>query len=81
MHEFSLAQGLHNQLMALSREHQATKVLKAEVSVGRNAGIVVESFVFGFNVLAEDCEVTQGMDLVIETDSGQDLILKRVKLE
>ena len=53
MHEFSLAQGLHNQLMDLRHEHQATKVLEAEVSIGADAGIVVESFVFGFNVLAE----------------------------
>ena len=52
MHEFSLAQGLHKQLMDLSHEHQATKVLEAEVSVGADAGIVVESFVFGFKSVA-----------------------------
>jgi hydrogenase nickel incorporation protein HypA/HybF len=81
MHEFSLAQGLHTQLLDLAREHQATKILKAEVSVGDGAGIVVESFVFGFNVLAEQSEVTKGMELVIEADSGGDLLLQRVKLE
>lgn len=81
MHEFSLAQGLHNQLLVLVSEHQVTKVLKAEVSVGDGAGIVVESFVFGFNVLAEESEVTQGMDLVIESDLGEDLVLQRVELE
>ncbi len=81
MHEFSLAQGLHNQLLDLAREHQVAKVLKAEVCVGVNAGIVVESFVFGFNVLAEDNQVTQGMNLIIKTDSGQDLVLMQVELE
>ena len=81
MHEFSLAQGLHNQLLDLVREHQVTKVMKAEVSVGDCAGIVVESFVFGFNVLAEESEITKGMDLVIESDSGEDLVLLRVELE
>lgn len=81
MHEFSLAQGLHNQLLDLVREHQVTKVMKAEVSVGDGAGIVVESFVFGFNVLAEESEITKGMDLVIESDSGEDLVLLRVELE
>ena len=81
MHEFSLAQGLQNQLLDLASEHQVTKVLKAEVSVGDGAGIVVESFVFGFNVLAEASEVTQGMDLVTESNSGDDLVLQRVDLE
>ncbi|MCU7816322.1 MAG: hydrogenase maturation nickel metallochaperone HypA [Candidatus Thiodiazotropha sp. (ex Rostrolucina anterorostrata)] len=81
MHEFSLAQGLHNQLLGLVSEHQAAKVLKAEVSVGNGAGIVVESFVFGFNVLAEQCEMTKGMNFVVESDDGEDLILQRVELE
>ncbi len=81
MHEFSLAQGLHDQLLALVSEHQATKILKAEVSVGEGAGIVVESFVFGFNVLAEQNEMTRGMDFVIESEAGEDLILQRVELE
>lgn len=81
MHEFSLAQGLHNQLLALVSEHQVVTILKAEVCIGDNAGIVVESFVFGFNVLAEQSEMTKGMNLVIETDSGKDLILMRVELE
>ena len=81
MHEFSLAQGLHNQLLDLACEHQAAKILKAEVSVGRESGIVVESFAFGFNVLSEQSEVTSGMSLLIESASGGDLILQRVKLE
>lgn len=81
MHEFSLAQGLHNQLLDLASEHQVTKVLKAEVSVGDGSGVVVESFVFGFNVLAEVSEVTQGMNLVIVSNSGEDLVLQRVELE
>jgi hydrogenase nickel incorporation protein HypA/HybF len=81
MHEFSLAQGLHNQLIDLAREHQIAKVLRAEVAVGDDAGIVVESFVFGFNVLAGESAVTQGMNLIITSASGQDLVLLRVELE
>ncbi len=81
MHEFSLAQGLHNQLLDLVRGHQLAKVLKAEVAIGDDAGIVVESFVFGFNVLAEENEMTKGMDLVIARESGKDLVLLRVELE
>ncbi len=81
MHEFSLAQGLHDQLLALVHEHQVEKILKAEVSIGDNAGIVTESFVFGFNVLAEQNEMTKGMNLVIVSDPGKDLVLMRVELE
>ncbi len=81
MHEFTLAQGLHNQLLELANEHQVAKVLKAEVAIGDNAGIVIESFVFGVKVLADENEVTKGMDLDIVSDSGQDLMLLRVELE
>jgi hypothetical protein len=55
--------------------------VQAEVAVGDDAGIVVESFVFGFNVLAEESEATQGMDLVIVSAAGHDLVLLRVELE
>lgn len=81
MHEFTLAQGLHSQLLELACEHQAAKILKAEIAVGDDAGIVIESFVFGFKVLADEAEVTKGMDLVIVPDSGRDLVLLRVELE
>jgi hydrogenase nickel incorporation protein HypA/HybF len=81
MHEFTLAQGLHNQLLELAYEHQVAKILRAEIAVGDNAGIVIESFVFGFKVLADEDEVTKDMDLVIVPDSGRDLVLLRVELE
>jgi Zn finger protein HypA/HybF involved in hydrogenase expression len=81
VHEFSLAQGLHNQLLDLARENCVEKILIAEVLIGENAGIVQESFVFGFNVLAEQHDTTSGMKLVIKSDSGTDLMLMRVELE
>ena len=80
MHEFSLAQGLHDQLITLAAEHKVEKVLKAEICIGDNAGIVVESFIFGFNVLASQNEVTKETELVVLTDSGKDLILMRLEL-
>jgi len=79
MHEFSLAQGLHDQLLDLAREHDAKKILKAEILIGDNAGIVVESFVFGCNVLIEQFAETKGMELVINNDAGEDLMLMRVE--
>ena len=80
MHEFSLAQGLHDQLLDLAREHQVEKVLKVEICIGDNAGIVVESFVFGFNVLASQNYVTKETELIVESDDGKDLVLLRLEL-
>lgn len=81
MHEFSLAQGLHGQLLDLAREHGVGKILKAEVRIGNDAGIVEESFVFGFNVVAGQDPKTTGMELVITHDEGGDLILMQVELQ
>lgn len=81
MHEFSLAQGLHTQLMDLVCEHEMKTVRMAEICVGANAGIVEESFLFGFNVLAEQHEETKGINLVVIHDDSTDLILQRLELE
>lgn len=81
MHEFSLAQGLHTQLLDLVREHDMERVRMAEVCIGANAGIVEESFLFGFNVLAEQHKETKGIDLVIIHNDSTDLILQRLELE
>lgn len=81
MHEFSLAQGLHTQLMDLIQEHGMKSVRMAEVRIGSNAGIVEESFLFGFNVLAEQFEETKGIKLVVTHDESTDLILQRLELE
>lgn len=80
MHEFSLAQGLHGQLLDLLRQHQATKILSVEIAVGGAAGIVVDSFLFGFNILAEEDPATRDLELMVSHNSGADLILMRVEL-
>lgn len=80
MHEFSLAQGLHDQLVALAEQH-TSMIRSAVVGVGDSAGIVVDSFVFGFNVLAEQHPATRGMKLVIESQDGNDLVLQTAELE
>jgi Zn finger protein HypA/HybF involved in hydrogenase expression len=81
MHEFSLAQGLHTQLMDLVCEYEMKSVRMVEVCIGANAGIVEESFLFGFNVLAGQFEETKGINLVVIHDDGTDLILQRLELE
>ncbi|MGL1930229.1 MAG: hydrogenase/urease maturation nickel metallochaperone HypA [Desulfotalea sp.] len=80
MHEFSLAQGLHDQVMDLVRENKVEKVIEIEICVGDNAGIVVESFLFGFNVIAGQNTATKDAELVVNTDDGKDLMLMKLEL-
>lgn len=80
MHEFSLAQGLHDQVMDLIRQNEVEKVSKIEICIGDNAGIVTESFLFGFNVIASQYEATKEAELIVQTDDGKDLMLMRLEL-
>ncbi len=81
MHEFSLAQGLHNQLIELAHKHDVSKITQVTISIGKNAGIVAESFSFGVNVLKDQYEITKGMNVNIVEDNGKDLILQQVTME
>lgn len=58
MHEFSLAQGLHSQLLQLAEQHQAARISTVRIEVGSLSGIVVDSFSFGFEVLAKNNPLT-----------------------
>ena len=60
MHEFSLAQGLINQLQALAEQHGARKICTVRVTIGSLAGIVADSFAFGFEVLSRETKVCRG---------------------
>lgn len=81
MHEFSLAQGLHSQLMDLVREHEMKRVRMAEIVIGEDAGIVEDSFLFGFNVLVDQYEETKGLELQVTRNNSADLVLQRLELE
>ncbi len=65
MHEFSLAQGLCAQLHGLARQHRAKKITTVRVDIGRLAGIVVDSFTFGFEVLAAENPLTSEARLAV----------------
>jgi hydrogenase nickel incorporation protein HypA/HybF len=67
MHEFSLAQSLLSQVCTLAGEHDATRVRRIRVAVGPMAGVVVDSFRFGFEVLAADNALTRDAVLEIKT--------------
>ena len=64
MHEFSLAQGLFTQLQQLARENEAKKIVTVRIAVGKLSGIVIDSFSFGFEVLAGENDLTR--DAVLE---------------
>jgi hydrogenase nickel incorporation protein HypA/HybF len=65
MHEFSLAQGLIKQLQQLAEQHGAGKIITVRVAVGRLSGIVIDSFSFGFEVLAREYRLTENAVLEI----------------
>lgn len=70
MHEFSLAQGLLEQLRQLAARHNSNRILRVRVTVGKLSGIVVDSFCFGFETIAAGDSLTRDAVLEItETDT------------
>jgi len=58
MHEISLVQGLLRQLAELARQHNSRAISKVRVEIGPLSGIVIDSFQFGFEVLAAEEKLT-----------------------
>ena len=81
MHELSLAQGLLDQLTTLAHSHGVSTVLVVRVDIGSQAGIVVDSFCFGFDALKKDNPLTEKAILEITDTDGTDLILSQVEME
>lgn len=81
MHELSLAQGLLDQLVSLADSHNKTTVLIVRVDIGTQAGIVVDSFCFGFDALKKNIPLTKSAILEITNTDGTELILSQVEME
>ena len=81
MHELSLAQALLDKLQELALVHGAEKILRVRVNIGRASGIVIDSFVFGFDAVKMDQPLTREAVLSIEEAEGADLVLMRVEME
>ncbi len=81
MHELSLAQGLIDQLKELAGAHKATRIMTVRVNIGTMAGIVVDSFVFGFNAVKTETNCVREAQLKITEVDGDDLILAQVIME
>lgn len=67
MHEISLVQGLLKQLAELAGQHRSRAISKVRVEIGPLSGIVIDSFQFGFDVLAAEQELTSKALLEIVT--------------
>ena len=67
MHELSLAQGLLGQVVNIAEEKRASKVNKVKVSIGAFSGVVVDSFIFGFEALKREHPLTKEAELEIES--------------
>ncbi|MFZ5764848.1 MAG: hydrogenase maturation nickel metallochaperone HypA [Thermodesulfobacteriota bacterium] len=65
MHELSLVQGLLRQLAELASKHGASAISRVTVEIGPLSGVVVDSFSFGFEVLAVQEELTRRAKLEI----------------
>jgi hydrogenase nickel incorporation protein HypA/HybF len=67
MHEISLVQGLLGQLHELARENNKKKVISVRMEIGPLSGVVIDSFQFGFDILAKDDPLTSEAELIIES--------------
>ncbi|MCF8055042.1 MAG: hydrogenase maturation nickel metallochaperone HypA [Desulfocapsa sp.] len=67
MHEMSLVQGLLGQLHELAKEHNKEKVISVSMEIGPFSGVVIDSFQFGFDILARDDALTREAILLIES--------------
>ncbi|MBL4903435.1 hydrogenase maturation nickel metallochaperone HypA [Desulfocapsa sp. AH-315-G09] len=81
MHELSLAQGLISQLKELAGVHKATRIVTVRVNVGTMAGIVIDSFTFGFNAVKTETNCVREAQLEITEVDGDELILAQVIME
>ncbi len=67
MHEISLVQGLMKQLADLAKQNNMTKVLTVTMKIGPLAGVVEDSFRFGYEILSAEDNLVKGAELIIET--------------
>jgi hydrogenase nickel insertion protein HypA len=66
MHEISLVQGLFTQLEELAAANNAARIISVTMEIGPLCGVVVDSFRFGFDILAADNDLVRGAKLIIQ---------------
>jgi hydrogenase nickel incorporation protein HypA/HybF len=66
MHEISLVQGLLQQLRDLAAENKASRILQVTMVIGPLSGVVVDSFRFGYDILAAEDSLFRDAELIVE---------------
>jgi hydrogenase nickel insertion protein HypA len=67
MHEISLVQNLIQQLRELATANNASRVVTVTMEIGHLSGVVVDSFRFGFDILAANDDFIRGAELRVQT--------------
>lgn len=67
MHEISLVQGLFEQLAELAQQHKIARIVSVTMDIGPLAGVVEDSFRFGFEILSSENDLVRGAQLIINT--------------
>jgi len=62
IHELSLAQALLSQLEQLAADNNATTILIVRVDIGKDVGVVIDSFTFGFDAIKTEIALTKQAD-------------------
>ena len=65
MHEISIVQGLFVQLEELAKDNGASRIISVTVEIGPLSGVVVDSFQFGFDILAAEHPMLKEAKLIL----------------
>ncbi len=68
MHEFSLALGLVDRLKELAKENNAKKINKVYIRWGKLSGVIIDSFVFSFNMIKEEEELLKNCEIIVNEE-------------
>ena len=68
MHEFSLALGLVERLKELAQKHKAKQIDKVYIKWGKLSGVVIDSFIFSFNLIKEEYPILKNCEIVVNEE-------------
>ena len=68
MHEFSLALGLIERLKELAKENNAKQINKVYIRWGKLSGVIIDSFVFSFNLIKEEYPFLKSCKIIVNEE-------------
>ncbi len=69
MHEFSLALGLIERLKELAKENNAKKINRVYIKWGKLSGVIIDSFVFSFNLIKEEYPFLKNCEIIVNEEA------------